>query len=233
MRKRILAFVLFSVAIPAFADKYCVVCGPNSPTGTRPFVCQATTGGEVGKVECGLRNPGCQITFYDGRVCGPGTFVKSRASAKAHVKWSIFHEGCPVFAGDTRRSASELRGCFMDKEGHNDEALFQISSHSDAELEDLISESVAEIQNETVQNFSWVCDHEKQGAEIHQMLARNDIGGIRGRFAQYQNHNPNARNQLAAASDSFVRSLVQSHCPPTSAPKREPREPHDHGRDHR
>lgn len=219
----------------ARADKYCVTCGPSSPTGTKPFLCESTlVGGEAGRVECGVRNPGCQITFYDGRICGPGTYVKSRQSAKAHVKWSISHEGCSVFSGDSRRSAADLRGCYMGKEGHNDEALFQISSLSDAELDELTTESVNEIKSEVIGNFSWVCDHERQGAEIHGMLARNDVGGIRGRYSSFQHHNPNAVNQLAGVPDSYVRLLVQSHCPPRAPETREHQRPdHDHGKDHK
>lgn len=227
----------FIVASSLYADKYCVTCSPSSPTGTRPFVCESSLGGEAGRIECGVKNSGCQITYYDGRVCGPGTYVKSRVSAKAHVKWSITHEGCAVFRGNDRRGAAELRSCYLGKEGHNDEALFQIGSLSDAELDELTTESVHEIQNEVIGNFDWVCHHERQGAAIHQMLARNDFGAIRATYSQYQRHNPNAVNQLAGVSDAYVRSLVESHCPPraseTKPPRERPDHDHDHGHDHR
>jgi len=213
----IAAVAMLAVTLSVRADKYCVVCGPSWGT----FTCESVTGGEVGRVECGLRNPHCQVTYYDGRVCGPATFVKNRDRAKQNLKWTIFHEGCSVFAADDRRSVAEIRNCAMDKEHHNEEAQFQISSEPDDELNMIIDESIAEIQKETIQNFDWVCDHEKQGGAMHDMLAKNDIGGIRNLYANYQHHNPNAVNQLAAASDTYVRSLVNSACPPTREEKRE------------
>jgi hypothetical protein len=141
------------------------------------------------------------------------TYTKSRESLKQHVKWCIFHEGCGLFAGDTRVDLGGIRNCFMVKETHNKEARYQISAHDDTVLGEVVNESVAEIKQEVVGNFHWVCDHEKQGSAMHGMLGRGDIGGIRSLYSRYQQHNPNARNQLAGVPDSYVSFLVQQHCP--------------------
>jgi hypothetical protein len=152
------------------------------------------------------------------------TYEKSRPSLKQHVKWAIFHEGCGVFAGDTRAGLGGLRNCFMVVESHNKEAKYQISAHDDVTLSAVVDESVAEIQAETVENFRWVCDHEQQGAAMHRLLAAGDIGAIRRVYSAYQQHNPNARNQLAAATDAFVRHLVANACPAVEAKKETRRE---------
>lgn len=46
------------------ANDYCVVC-PNA----KPKKVHNSIGGEVGKFAVGVANPGCSVTYYDGRNC--------------------------------------------------------------------------------------------------------------------------------------------------------------------
>lgn len=48
-----------------FGDNdYCVRCRNGQVKK-----CHSDIGGEVGMVECGVRNPGCSISYFDGRYC--------------------------------------------------------------------------------------------------------------------------------------------------------------------
>lgn len=201
---------LLLIASAAIADDFCVTCPPSA----RSFKCVSNLGGEFGRIECGVRNSGCSVTFFDGRTCG--NFVKDPFSLRAHVKWAIFHEGCNVFAGNNMRSAAELRGCYLGVQRHNDEAIFQINNAGDPELTAVTQQVSAEIPAEfqLPTNFYWVCEHEGLGRLIHDLRARGDFGGIRGIYANAQGHNPNARNLLAAMSDDQVASTVDGSCPP-------------------
>ena len=74
-------------------------------------------------------------------------FADDRAELKLNVKWSIFHEGCRVYAS-------------------ND--------------------------------------------QIRVRLENGNYEGIRSVYHDKQNHNPNARNLLAAVNNLYIRDLVSS-----------------------
>lgn len=218
-----LAFTLL-ILQPLLADKYCVTCSPSSPQGTRPFRCEATTGGEIGRVECGIKNQGCQVTFYDGRVCGPGDCSYNRPEGKQNLKWCVFHEGCNVFDGSNRKPAEDVRSCCFGFQEHNDNALCQVRKIPGQDLSGIIDEIAQEVPNEfqAAVNFSWVCDHERQGARIHELAKNKRFGEIRAIYGAFQAHNPNARNILAAVSDDGLMALVANNCPPTGSLRDEP-----------
>lgn len=217
MIKKMLAIVLLFLPGQLAADKYCVSCAPKpqSMQGSKPFMCESTTGGEFGRIECGLRNSGCQITFYDGRFCGPDSCTYNFGSLKSHVKWCIFHEGCAVWNGEQQNPSEEIKSCCFDHQTHNDEATCQLKKAPLADFEKAVLDSVNDIPGEfqVPTNFRWVCEHEGQGGTMHALLAQGNIGGIRGVYHHYQKHNPNARNLLAALKDSIVRQLTLKHCP--------------------
>ena len=220
MRRATLAIVIIMTAGVAYGAGMCE-CNQPSWSSMRFRDCMET------KAECveSCGRPGYSwIENHDGCIgFRKRTYEKSRASLKTHVKWCIFHEGCGIYAGDTRAEIGGLRNCFMVRESHNKEAKYQISAHDDATLSDVIDESVNEIRAETVENFKWVCEHEREGATMHRLLARNDFGAIRRLYEGRQQHNPNARNQLAAASDSYLRHLVTNACPPVEAERKRER----------
>lgn len=43
-------------------------------------------------------------------------FAHADTALRAHVEWSIAHEGCDVYSGDNLIHLGLLRMCFIDKE---------------------------------------------------------------------------------------------------------------------
>lgn len=100
----------------------------------------------------------------------------------------------------------------------------QVRKIPSEDLLQIIGEIIQEVPNEfqVAVNFSWVCDHERQGARIHDLAKDSKFGEIRAIYGALQAHNPNARNILAAVSDDGLRALVANNCPPTGSLRDEP-----------
>ena len=142
----------------------------------------------------------------------------SSADLEAHVKWSIFHEGCRVFAGsesasplqDKMRPIEELRTCFLRSQEHNRSASTLIASASQETLQSAVDNAVSVIPQEfqLAVNFNWVAIHEGQLPAFRRLNAAENFEGIRAIYAAAQNHNPNARHLLAAVSNRTIQGLV-------------------------
>jgi hypothetical protein len=136
-----------------------------------------------------------------------------RAELKQNVKWSIFHEGCRVYASnDQIGNITDIRNCIYATQQHNQRAQDLIRNANDSLLLQIVQECSNEIPNEFQlrDNFSWVMYHEGQGEQIRTMLGRGNFEGIRSVYHDKQNHNPNARNLLAAVSNPYIRDLINS-----------------------
>jgi hypothetical protein len=76
-RRVVLAAAVFSASMMADND-YCVKCADGSVKK-----CRSANGGEVGMVECGVRNSGCSISYWDGRYCHLTGPTRSNSAALA------------------------------------------------------------------------------------------------------------------------------------------------------
>jgi len=140
-------------------------------------------------------------------------FADDRAELKQNVKWSIFHEGCRVYASnDEIGNITDIRNCVYNTQRHNQRALDLIGNANDDLLLQVVKECSNEIPNEFQlrENFSWVMYHEGQKEQIRVMLGNGNYEGIRSVYHDKQDHNPNARNLLAAVSNPYIRNLVNS-----------------------
>jgi len=148
-----------------------------------------------------------------GVLCARLLYADDRSELKQNVKWSIFHEGCRVYASnDQIGNITDIRNCIYQSQQHNQRALDLIGGANDDLLLQAVVESSAEIPGEFQlrDNFSWVMYHEGQKEQIRTMLGQRNFEGIRSVYHDRQNHNPNARNLLAAVSNSYIRDLVNS-----------------------
>jgi hypothetical protein len=153
------------------------------------------------------------LAFVISLACALLLRADDRSELKQNVKWSIFHEGCRVYAGnDQIGSITDIRNCIYQSQQHNQRALDLIGGANGGLLLQAVAESSADIPGEFQlrENFSWVMYHEGQKGQIRTMLGRGNFEGIRSLYHDKQNHNPNARNLLAAASNSYIRDLANS-----------------------
>ena len=129
---------------------------------------------------------------------------------ETNIKWTIFHEGCPVFAGNERRPVAEIRDCALTKEKHNTLASALISAASDDEINRAVTQAVTEIPTEfqLYTNFTWVLDHENQLHTFRQLQALGRFDVIRDTYYRAQGANPNARYLLAAYSDNQIAAMI-------------------------
>lgn len=79
-------FLLFNCGLfvsAVSADDYCITC----PSPYQRFKCESPSwcGGDCGQVWCGVKNPGCSSTYYDGRYCTPVNTLSSRAKGESSV----------------------------------------------------------------------------------------------------------------------------------------------------
>lgn len=141
------------------------------------------------------------------------SFADDRAELKQDVKWSIFHEGCRIYAADDNLgSITDIRNCVYQTQAHNQRAQDLIRNANDDLLRQVVIESSNEIPDEFQLrgNFQWVMYHEGQGESIRVMVGRGNFEGVRSTYSDKQAHNPNARNLLAAVSNRYIRDLVNS-----------------------
>jgi len=140
-------------------------------------------------------------------------FADDLSDLKQGVKWSIFHEGCRVYAPDDGiGNITQIRQCIYSTQAHNQHFEDLLGNVNDAVLLDAVKVAVADIPAEFDLRgaFQWVMYHEGQKETIRVMLGRADFEGIRSLYHDKQNHNSNARNLLAAVSNADIRSLVNS-----------------------
>lgn len=140
--------------------------------------------------------------------------------AKEHIGWCIWHEGVAVFepysvaqsVPEDLRPIHDIRSEMMSLQAHNTQAMRLITATNDDGLKSLILECCAEIpgQYNLREHFRWVCYHEGWMPEFRVWSASNNFQGIRGKYHEKQEHNPNARSLLACLRDSEIRSLVDS-----------------------
>ncbi|MCA8160559.1 hypothetical protein [Burkholderia cepacia] len=147
------------------------------------------------------------------------------AAAKEHVYWSIWHEGVPVFftpdpnAQLTQyiRSTAEMRAAIMATQAHNGVARNLIAGLNDDELQQLILVAPAEISAMTFAHdtmsghFHWVCYHEGYLPEFRQWNSDQNYAAIRAQYRSVQDHNPDARNLLAAVDNTWIKDLIDSY----------------------
>jgi hypothetical protein len=133
-----------------------------------------------------------------------------------NVRWTIFHEGCEVFLPgtsepDTFKPIADLRACYARKQEHNPSAAALIRASSDEALLQATLRAVNDIPVafDFEQNLRWVMEHEGEGGEFRRLAASGDAPSPRERYRARQNHNPNARNLLAAVSDRQLFAFVQ------------------------
>jgi hypothetical protein len=105
-----------------------------------------------------------------------------------------------------------LRSCYLGAEQHNGHAQDLITQANDTVLTAVTTEAAGEIPTEfnLRENFHWVAYHEGQMKYFREANSANNFEGIRSVYHDKQNHNPNARNLLAAVSDRFIRDLINS-----------------------
>lgn len=127
-----------------------------------------------------------------------------------HIIWSIAHEGCSAFSGNTLNPPETMRGCFLAKEVRNAEATTLLRVVPPDQLADNIRQSLtfAYDQYQIPANFEWVLSHENQ-LELFRELGRSkDYRQIRTIYYRKQQHNPNAKNVLSAISDVQIQELL-------------------------
>src|ERR1700740_3192581 len=55
----------------------------------------------------------CLAIFYLVFVCCYRGYGQEASSLANDIAWSVAHEGCDLYVGDSQRSLSELRACFV------------------------------------------------------------------------------------------------------------------------
>jgi Subtilase family len=129
---------------------------------------------------------------------------------QSHVEWSIAHEGCDAFSGNTPKSPETMRSCFLIKESHNPEAFNLLKSVSVEELSLAIKRALplAYEHYQIPANFEWVLSHEHQLELFRDLDRSGNYRRIRMTYYRLQEHNPNARYVLSAVSDDQIKSLL-------------------------
>lgn len=139
-------------------------------------------------------------------------FAHAQTDLIAHVEWSITHEGCDVYSGNTPRPLDLLRMCFLEKESHNPEASDLLRQATVAELDGAIKEAVKRAYSDyhIPENFEWVLSHENQLGLFRELADSEDYPRIRAIYRELQSHNPNARNALSAIKDQQIQELLDA-----------------------
>jgi hypothetical protein len=153
------------------------------------------------------------VVIVAGVVCASLLHADDRSELKQNVKWSIFHEGCRTYASnDQIGNITDIRNWIYQSQQHNQRALDLIGGANDDLLLQVVTKSSAEIPGEVQlrENFSWVMYHEGQKRTDPNNAGTGNFEGIRSLYDDKQNHNPNARNLLAAVSNSYIRDLINS-----------------------
>src|ERR1700733_2131033 len=134
----------------------------------------------------------------------------AQTSVQNHIVWSIAHEGCSAFSGNTLNPPETMRACFLSKETRNPEATTLLKAVPSDQLAEIIKQALpfAFVQYQIPANFEWVLSHESQ-LELFRELGRSkSYGQIRTLYYRKQLHNPNAKNVLSAISDLQIQELL-------------------------
>jgi len=134
----------------------------------------------------------------------------AQTALQDHIAWSIAHEGCAAFSGNTLNPPKALRECFLQKERHNEEATRLLRELSSDELARAIEQSLplAYKQYQIPANFEWVLSHEHQLNLFRELGRSKGYSRIRTIYYLRQLHNPNAKNVLNAVSDEQIQGLL-------------------------
>lgn len=127
-----------------------------------------------------------------------------------HIAWTVFHEGCRAWNGANLVPGDVFKPCALEAEKDNPSAKAIIAAASADEIESALSQAVADIpQTYTlVGNFSWVLYHEGLLQRFQAYKAQGNFAAIRDQYYRSQVDNPNARNLLAAVSDTTIANLI-------------------------
>jgi hypothetical protein len=159
-----------------------------------------------------------EAMLADEQVLGEALNVVSEL--EGHVSWCMWHEGCPLYTvppganqlDDQLTNIAALRQCFYDKQAHNQHAVDLIRNANDALLLQVATQTAAAVpsQFQLRDNFWWVAYHEGQMYNWRLQNANHQYSGIRATYHDKQNHNPNARNLLAAVNNAYIKQLIDS-----------------------
>jgi subtilisin family serine protease len=129
---------------------------------------------------------------------------------QGHILWSIAHEGCKAYSGNTLNPPEIMRACFLAKESRNEQATKLIRDQSTDELAEKIKQSlpIAYDQYQIPAQFEWVLSHEHQLELFRELGRTGHYRRLRSIYYQLQQHNPNAKNVLSAVSDAQIQELL-------------------------
>ncbi|KIG11243.1 hypothetical protein BurMR1_1903 [Burkholderia sp. MR1] len=133
-------------------------------------------------------------------------------------RWTILHEGIRIYDDNfpgSYRNPHDIRGDAAGKQSqpHQNAARERIERMSNDEvvgcLPAIHDEAVQRLMHVPGGDLRWVADHENKRSELLDALAKRDFGDIRGRiYWNAQEHNPNARNLLAAVSNGDLEQML-------------------------
>jgi hypothetical protein len=132
-----------------------------------------------------------------------------------HFSWTIWHEGVRAFDDGypgAMRDINTVRQEAIQRQAHNPHAQDLIRAASNDLLVQYVNQTRGRVYAEfqLVANFKWVAYHEGQRDQFRLLLSRREFASIRALYSGRQQHNPNARNLLAAVPNSDVEAIVNS-----------------------
>jgi subtilisin family serine protease len=138
------------------------------------------------------------------------TSGQDASSLANDLAWSIAHEGCDLYVGNSQRSLSELRACFVRSQHDSPETANKIRACSSNVLTEAIRSAIelSFSKYQIEQNFEWVVVHEGQLQSFRDLAADGKFSVIRKRYYALQEHNFDARNNLSAVSDKQIVSML-------------------------
>jgi hypothetical protein len=131
---------------------------------------------------------------------------------KEFAKWSIWHEGCRVYADDNSIGNVEfIRGCMLGTHEQNRRAQALIAGASRSTLMAVIRESAAELLSEqrVRERFEAVCRQNSLLENFRLLQAEEDFEGIRQLYRDHVEED-GVRNLLAAVSNEYLGDMIDS-----------------------
>jgi hypothetical protein len=132
-----------------------------------------------------------------------------------NFSWTIWHEGVRAFDQGypgTIRDINAVRQEAIQRQAHNPHAQDLIRAASNEQLVQFVYQTRGRVYGEfqLVANFQWVAYHEGQRDQFRNLLSQRNFNAIRDLYSGRQQHNPNARNLLAAVSNGDVEAMVNA-----------------------
>jgi hypothetical protein len=132
-----------------------------------------------------------------------------------HFSWTIWHEGVRAFDqgySGSVRDINAVRQEAIQRQAHNPHAQDLIRGASNDQLVQFVYQTRGRVYSEfhLVANFQWVAYHEGQRDQFRSLLSQKNFNAIRDLYSGRQQHNPNARNLLAAVSNVDVEAIVNA-----------------------